>query len=196
MRWILVLWAISLGGCGILTPRAPQAPEEGGEGKYQQPLTPEAVVENMRGAVMQRDVVLYLRCLVDSLNAPGRQYRFEPSGRAWSQYSALFLRWDREAERRSFIAMVGRIPAGLVPELQLINPSFEVRATDSALFWAEYQLYVPHREPGVPTVFRGALRWTLIPQRDGSWAILRWSDADAPDTSSLSWSMLKALWGQ
>lgn len=196
MRWVLIVLGVSWSGCALLTPRTPQAPEEVAGDKYRQPLTPEAVVENLQVAVMQRNVVLYLRCLVDSLNAPGRRYRFEPSGRAWSQYSSIFAQWDRDAERRSFVTLVGRIPAGLVPELQLLSPSFAVRTPDSALFWADYRLYVPHQEPGVPTVFRGSLRWTLIPQQDGSWAILRWGDADAPDTSALSWSILKALWGR
>ncbi len=195
MRWLLLSVGVSC-GCGLFSPRAPQAPEGGEDQGYRQPLTPEAIVENMQTAIARRDVVLYLSCLVDSAVASGRPYRFEPSGRARSQYSWLFARWDREAERRSFVAFAGKIPEGFVPELLLIAPVFELRTPDSVLLRAEYQLSVPHREPGIATVFRGSLRWTMIPQQNGSWAILRWSDSDAPDTAAMSWSILKAVWSQ
>jgi hypothetical protein len=150
----------------------------------------------MRLAVAQRDAVLFLRCLVDTAIAPGRQYQFEPSGQAMAQYAALFRQWNREAERRSFVAMMSRVPSGFVPELTLIAPVFEVQTPDSAVFRADYQLYVPYHGVAVPAVARGRLRWTLVPMRDGTWAIQRWSDADAEDSTAVSWSILKALWSQ
>jgi hypothetical protein len=90
--------------------------------------------------------------------------------------------------------MMSRVPSGVVPELLLIAPNFVLQAPDSVLFQAEYQLYVPHQEPGIPQLARGSLRWTLVPLREGTWAILRWSDRELPDTAAVSWSVLKALW--
>ncbi|MCS6966241.1 MAG: hypothetical protein NZ473_05700 [Candidatus Kapabacteria bacterium] len=187
---------MGLVGCGLLSPRSPQPPEPGGDEGYQQPITPLAVVGNLRLSISRRDAVLFLRCLVDSAVAPGRLYQFEPSGQALARYAAVFAQWSREAEWRSFVAMMSRIPSGLLPELVLIAPMVEQQTPDSAVFRAEYRLYVPHQEAEIPTLARGSLRWTLIPTREGMWAILRWSDRELSDTAAVSWSVLKALWSQ
>ncbi|MCS7176464.1 MAG: hypothetical protein NZ960_02390 [Candidatus Kapabacteria bacterium] len=193
MSW-RVLVVVGLAGCGLLSPRTPQPPEYGGAQEYQQPTTPAAVVENFQHAVARQDVVAFLRCLLDSTEAPGRSYRFEPSGQALARYGAVFAHWDREAERQSFLGMVSRVLPGAAPELILIAPVFELQTPDSAVFRAEYRLSVPHREPGVPGTARGMLRWTLVPLPNGFWVIQRWTDLDAADTAAISWSVFKALW--
>lgn len=195
MRAAVLLLGLGLIGCDFFRPRSAQPPEPTGERGYRQPTTPTAVVENLRLALSHRDGVLFLSCLLDSSRAPGKVYRFEPSGQAQARYPELFTRWDRDAERRSFTAMMSRVPSGVVPELLLIAPEFLLQTPDSVLFQAGYQLYVPHQEPGIPQLARGTLRWTFVPLRDGTWAILRWSDTD-PDTAAVSWSVLKALWAR
>ncbi len=195
MRWAVLVVCGCL-GCGFFSPRPAQSPEPGGEGGYQQPTTPAAVVENLRLAVSRRDAVLFLSCLLDSASAPGKLYQFEPSGQAQARYAELFAHWDRAAEYRSFTAMMSRVPSGVVPELLLIAPSYLVQTPDSVLFQAEYQLYVPHQASDIPQLSRGVLRWTLLPGREGRWAILRWSDRELADTGAVSWSVLKALWAR
>lgn len=196
MRWWSLVLFLGCSGCGLFSPRTAQPPEPGGEGGYRQPTTPAAVMENLRSAITRRDVVVFLRCLVDSASAPGYVYRFEPSAQALARYGEVFARWDREAERRAFLAMVGRVPEGLVPELVLIAPTFELQAPESVVVRAEYQLYVPYRESGVPSLARGSVRWTFVPLPDGLWAIARWRDFDATDTAAVSWSVLKAFWSR
>jgi hypothetical protein len=193
--WYALLWLLCL-GCGLLSPRTPEPPAPDTDSKgYRQPISPDIVAENLRSAVSRRDAVALLGCLVDSVQLPGSSYQFEPSAQARARFPGVFARWGRDEEYRSFSAMMQRVAVAQVPELLYISPVFEYRTPDSAVFRSEYQLYVPHTDPTLPTIARGILRWTLVAQSNGLWAILRWSDFDS-DSVQPSWSMLKAYWSR
>ncbi|GIV54099.1 MAG: hypothetical protein KatS3mg039_0617 [Candidatus Kapaibacterium sp.] len=187
---------IALVGCDAFTTRTPEPPDSGTL-QFDQPTSELIVVSNLQNALRQKNTEAYLLCLADTSQGYTtiQQYRFEPSAEAGARFGDKFGTWSRTDERQAFVAMISRLGPDQSPVLTIADARFDVRLPDSAVYVATYVLELPIALPSVPTRVAGTLRWTIVPNRLGLWAISRWRDAPSAASDSIpdTWSTLKAL---
>lgn len=192
---LLALVAL-LTGCDAFTTRTPERPGSSTV-QFDQPVSELIVVSNMLNAIRQKNTDAFMLCLADTAHGyvPSQQYRFEPSAEAGARFGDKFTVWSRTEERQAFVALMSRLGPDQTPTLILDNAHFDIRLPDSAVYVATYRLELPIALPTVPTRVAGTLRWTIVPNRLGLWAISRWQDAPSSASDSIpdTWSTLKAL---
>ncbi len=193
--YIAIAW-LALVGCDAFTPRTPEPPDSSSL-EFDQPTSELIVVSNFQSALRQKNTEAFLLCLADTSQgyAVSQQYRFEPSAEAGARFGDKFASWSRTDERQAMLSLASRLGPDQTPTLTLTNARFDVRLPDSAVYVATYILELPIALPSVPTRVAGTLRWTIVPNRIGLWAISRWRDAPSPASDSIpdTWSTLKAL---
>jgi hypothetical protein len=193
---IIMLSLVAVSSCDAFRTRTPEPPGSGTT-QFEQPTSELIVVANLQSALKQKNTEAFLLCLADTGQgfSPWQQYRFEPSAEAGARFGTKFSTWSRLDERQAFLAMVSRLGPDQAPVLTLNDAHFDVRLPDSAVYVATYSLELPIALPSVPTRVAGTLRWTIVPNRFGLWAIARWRDAPSPasDSTPDTWSTLKAL---
>ncbi|GBD06209.1 hypothetical protein HRbin20_01812 [bacterium HR20] len=191
-----LLCAVVIPGCDAFQTRTPEPPGSATT-QFDQPTSELVVVSNLQSALKQKNTEAFLLCLADTTQgfAAWQQYRFEPSAEAGARFSEKFAAWSRLDERQALLALFSRLGTDQAPILTLSDAHFDVRLPDSAVYVATYTLELPIALPSVPTRVAGTLRWTIVPNRFGLWAIARWRDAPSPasDTIPDTWSTLKAL---
>lgn len=187
---------LSLSGCEAFTTRTPEPPGSGSL-QFDQPTSELIVVQNILNAIAQKNTEAFMLCLADTAQgySSQQQYRYEPSAEAGARFGDKFALWSRTEERQAFLALISRLGPDQAPKLTLSDARFDVRLPDSAVYVALYTLELPIALPSVPTRVAGTLRWTIVPNRVGLWAISRWRDAPSPASDSIpyTWSTLKAL---
>lgn len=185
-----------INGCDAFTTRTPERPGSNTV-QFDQPVSELIVVSNMLNAIRQKNTDAFMLCLADTTQgyAPTQQYSFEPSAEAGARFGDKFAMWSRNQERQAFVALVSRLGPDQAPTLILDNAYFDIRLPDSAVYVATYRIELPIVLPTVPTRVAGTLRWTIVPNRLGLWAISRWRDAPSAANDSIpdTWSTLKAL---
>ncbi|MCX7930276.1 MAG: hypothetical protein N2663_06115 [Chlorobi bacterium] len=197
-RWIVrsIIVAVLVVGCDAFATRTPDPPGSGPI-EFAQPTSELIVVENFQKALAQKNTEAFMLCLADTAQGfvSSQQYRYEPSAEAGARFSDKFRQWSRTDERQAFLSLVSRLGPDATPALSLGDARFDVRLPDSAVYVATYILQLPIALPSVPTRVAGTLRWTIVPNRLGLWAIARWSDASSQSSDSVpdTWSTLKAL---
>lgn len=188
--------AMACAGCDLFRTRTPEPPGTGLV-QFEQPSSELVVISNMLTAIKQKNTEAFMLCLADTTQGytPAQQYHFEPSAEAGARFAEKFAQWSRQQERQAFLALISQLGPDQAPLLQLSDARFDVRLPDSAVYVATYVLELPISLPSVPTRVAGTLRWTIVPNRLGLWAISRWRDAPSPasDTIPQTWSTLKAL---
>lgn len=193
---VAVVIVSTVAGCNLFSTRTPEPPGSGTV-QFDQPTSELIVVANMLSAIGQKNTEAFMLCLADTLQgfSPAQQYSFEPSAEAGARFGAKFTSWSRTDERQAFLALVSRLGPDQVPTVTLGDAHFDVRSPDSAVYVATYLLQLPIALPSVPTRVAGTLRWTIVPNRLGLWAISRWRDAASAANDSIpdTWSTLKAL---
>jgi hypothetical protein len=193
---LVLLALIALAGCNAFSTRTPEPPDSGSI-QFDQPTSELIVVSNVQSAFRQKNTEAFLMCLADTSQGftAAQQYRFEPSAEAGARFGDKFATWSRNDERQAFLALASRLGPDQSPILTLSDARFDVRLPDSAVYVATYTIELPIALPSIPTRVAGTLRWTIVPNRLGLWAIARWRDAPSPASDSLpdTWSTLKAL---
>lgn len=187
---------VFIAGCDVFRTRTPDPPGSATT-QFDQPTSELVVVSNLQSALKQKNTEAFLLCLADTTQGfvSWQQYRFEPSAEAGARFSEKFATWSRLDERRALLALYSRLSADQAPILTLNQAHFDVRSPDSAVYVATYTLELPIALSSIPTRVAGTLRWTIVPNRFGLWAIARWRDASSPASDSIpdTWSTLKAL---
>jgi hypothetical protein len=193
---LVLLALIALAGCNAFSTRTPEPPDSGSI-QFDQPTSELIVVSNVQSAFRQKNTEAFLMCLADTSQGftAAQQYRFEPSAEAGARFGDKFATWSRNDERQAFLALASRLGPDQSPILTLSDARFDVRLPDSAVYVATYTIELPIALPSIPTRVAGTLRWTIVPNRLGLWAIARWRDAPSPASDSIpdTWSTLKAL---
>jgi len=193
---LVLLALIALAGCNAFSTRTPEPPDIGSI-QFDQPTSELIVVSNVQSAFRQKNTEAFLMCLADTSQGftAAQQYRFEPSAEAGARFGDKFATWSRNDERQAFLALASRLGPDQSPILTLSDARFDVRLPDSAVYVATYTIELPIALPSIPTRVAGTLRWTIVPNRLGLWAIARWRDAPSPASDSIpdTWSTLKAL---
>lgn len=173
-------------GCDLFETRDPEPPLDTAS-TFVPPTTPDIVLQNLRSAIAERNVINYLRCLPDSL-ATSRTLRYLPSVSASAQYPTVFSAWSLSSEKSWFTAITTFIPTTASSSLELRGGMSSVTA-DSATYQGQYTLILPHGLGGVPESVSGSLQLVLALDRNSFWSIVQWTDLQ--NGSTPTWSDLK-----
>lgn len=181
MRAALLLVTVLLAGCGLLGTRTPEDPLAEG-GTFEQPDTPEQVIENLQAAIAEMNTLNYRRGLAESLE-------FRPTATAESR-DGIWSTWSRASEEQYFSTMVAAAAGSDGHRLDLNDRAFTLVDASHYRLDATYVLVVNHRRPDVPMQVQGRLAWTIEQRQDGLWELSSWTDQELGGTPS--WSDLKA----
>ena len=176
-------------GCGLFETRTPEEPDTG-KINFEPATSPQILVNNLKKSIEQMSIDNYTSCISDG----AALYAFEPSAQAKALFPAVFEEWNYSAEQRYFTSLAGVVVQGATPNLITDNISYDSGSPDSTIYSAHYTLSMPHSKTNIPTMFKGAMRLTLVQNGEGIWKILRWIDsptATASDTVKSTWSLLK-----
>jgi hypothetical protein len=165
--------------CNIFETRTPEPPSTS-TSSFEPPVTPEAVLRNLRNAMGENNPDNYIRCFTDTTLRP---YVFVPS----SDLGANFPQWSLREEDRYFRSMGSRLDGQSVLTDSIQNANFYSDST----FTVRYSLYVPHRDPQAPRFVQGSMLLHVGVDPQGRWAIDRWEDIRIPQLPDSSWSYLK-----
>jgi hypothetical protein len=188
-----IMCAISVVATGcIFTTRAPETPDTR-RSTYLPPTSSQVVVSNLQAAVREKNIENYIQCLASSdTGSVSRRYAFEPSAEAAARFASVFIGWTTNRERQAFTAFIAKIPTTSSPALDFTGDRFDAISPDSAVYVANYRLRPNYQVNGAPEEFTGTMRLTISSFSNGFWAITRWSDQTASQTTTASWSVLKA----
>lgn len=172
--------------------RSPEPPSQI-HGRFIAPLTPEVVLVNLRNAIIEQNLVNYVRSLADPARGGSFIYEAEPA--VANAQGELFANWNLDNEKRYFSQLAAVLPPDSARSLVLISQT-ATNLGDSAIFVENYQLTVRHTQQagGIPSRYAGQARLSLRRDRLGEWAIYRWADFSTGDVPT--WSVLKANFGQ
>lgn len=180
--FVAVLW-----GCATRTPEEPS----GNRGTYEPPTSPNIVIENLRNAVIEKNMQNFMLCLADPSRSPF-SYTYEPSAEAGARYQAVFMNWSVTKERQAFLSMTSRLAADQQPQLLFSNSQVAFSSPDSLVWVADYVLTAQLGLTSLPSTLSGIIALTICPEQSGLWSIARWSDARRPsDTTEATWSLLR-----
>ena len=190
--YISVLFYIILSGCDLFSTRIPEPPDTGRSG-FLPPTTATIALTNLINAVKEKNSENFLACLSDSTSGY-LSFTFTPSTEALAKFPGKFNLWNKYSEQRSYNSILAALKQDEKPELTFNTGTndFEVLTSDSAVFYSDYYLKMPHNKDAIPTEFSGTVQFTLylVKQR---WSISRWVDISSfEDSSKYSWSILKA----
>ncbi len=173
---------ILLGACDLFSTREPEIPLEGA-GTFEQPDTPDQVIENIRNAVAELNAQNYRRSFAEG-------FTFEPTASAEARDPSIWTGWSVQEEESYFRAMVqaARLTSG--NEVRLTEENLSAVNPNLFTFDASYVLTVNHRSQDLSATLQGRLVWTLSQGDDGLWRITEWTDRELGDAAS--WSDLKA----
>lgn len=179
--FLQILFLIGFSGCDLFTTRQAESPNQVNS-NFQNPLTPEDLITNLKNAIHDGNVQNYLACLADSLFTE-KKFSFAPSSSAALQFPALSQNWDRSDEEQYF----NNIKTYQM-NLSLSNENSSPQG-DSLIYLATYSLSVLFDNTGVPRVYQGELRFDMVRDSRGVWVIYFWQDTKNGDYPS--WSELK-----
>lgn len=165
--------------CGIFDTRDPEPPTSG-TSAFEPPVTPEAVLRNLRAAVAENNPDNYLRCFADTTESP---YEFVPS----SDLRTSFPEWTLAEENRYFRSMGARLDGRPVLADSVQNANFFSDST----FTIRYTLWFPHKDLQAPRFVQGSMLLHLAVDPQGRWAIDRWEDIRIPSLPDSTWSYLR-----
>jgi hypothetical protein len=186
----LFLGTFFLGSCGIFDTRDPDPP---GSDNQVLPVatTPELLISNFQTAIQQKNVQEYEKLFADT-TTHAREFQFIPNQSAEARYGRIiFSNWNKPAEVEWFRNVMSQVNANSVPQLFFTDqPQLVQYQADSALYTANYLLFVDHTKKSLTTKFVGRSEFYLAPDKNRvKWMIYRWVDFETGIDSS--WSELK-----
>lgn len=177
-------------GCDIFETRTPEPPNQGGS-SFLPPTSVDMALTNLKNAISERNSTNYLRCFVDTLNS-SRRFDYIPTSTALARFPTVFSRWTLRSEQSYFENLKAIMQTTATSSLTLTG-SFQLVASDSAVYNADYQLTFQHGISGIPETVRGHLQFTLATDRNKIWSIFQWIDTSIGQEAS--WSELKGRFG-
>lgn len=172
---------LSLQGCDLFRTRMPEEPDIG-RANYVPATEPSLVFQNLKNAFADKNVVNYSKAFADS------SFTFVPSPGAQSSYAALFLQWTVDHETQYFNNLCNKTN----PVLEWLSLREESRSATTVQYECTYRL------SGLPDGknAEGKAQLFLILTSSQVWVIERWMDYELSASTTLTWSMLKAMYIQ
>lgn len=155
---------------------------------WQQPTSPEIVLENLKNAIRERNVENYIRSLVDTLKSQ-RRFVFVPDPEVLKNNPAVFENWSLEKEREYVTRLLASLPSDSVIQLTFMDVTQPV-ISDSSIFDEKYVFIVNHTLQNIPRRTSGRAIFYLEENTDGNWSIYRWEDIRMENQPT--WSEIKA----
>jgi len=187
MKRIILFSFLLLAGCDIFNTRDAEQPNQP-RSNFVPAVKPEDVINNFINALKDLNVENYLACLTDS-SFSEREFRFDPSSTALSQFPIMAQGWGKKEEQQYFINIKNKIPEDKQITLTLTKELFGSPQGDSLIFTASYSLNVPHNDPDIPMIFEGELNFSMARDSRSVWTIYYWRDSKSNDFPV--WSELK-----
>ena len=177
-----------LASCGLFQTRTPEAPTQPSD-SFIPATDPDAVVQNLQGAIAEKNTVNYQRCFPDPTHAK-EAYSFSPSATAAATYAGVFARWTVDDERQYFQNLVARTAGKptAFSNLVLAHKTI-ILSGDSTVVSYDYTFTFEHDDTSFPTVATGTMQLVLGPDNTNAWVIYRWNDYKT--TSDVTWSHFK-----
>ncbi len=188
---ILLFSLFFLNSCDVFSTRTPEKPNSS-RSSYQPPTSANIVISNLISSIKEKNIENYISCFADSIQGSNKGFTFTPSSDAQSRFPNLFTNWSIDEEERTFLSMISNLKENQSPNLVFTNDRFDILLSDSAVYSADYELYVPHNLNSIKENFSGTLFFTLIPSSNQLWSISNWIDISRNDSLVDSWSILKA----
>ena len=186
---LCLLLAFAAGSCDLLKTRDPQPPSQGNTANP--PATqPDILIANLQTCFANKNINDYEKIFSD-LTTDGRTYVFVPTQEASASYSAIFSRWTTDSELNYFRKVMASVSSGFTPTVSFTNSVTTTFQSDSALFEADYSLFI------TPTTYSGHVRFsTLLNKNTGTWVVDRWEDLQSANSTAPTWSDLKGQFSQ
>jgi hypothetical protein len=170
-------------GCDLFATREPPPIDEGTEGIWEPPTSPQIVVENLERAFEAGSSSDYIRALTEDFvfrpdDADVVQIDLERPG------EGRFDNWDREVERETALA-IHQSADSLDLGLQLFE---EVVTATGRLIKYRYDLVLT--QPSGATTYAGEGWFQVRQEANGEWLIFDWEDVANSPTAD-SWGLLK-----
>jgi len=157
------------------------------------PSDPEAVLQNLKSAIADKNVANYMACLTSK----AQSFSFVPDQFVKENNPVVFQIWGLEEEQNYMNQVRNYVPIDSISQLSLDEIpgtiSNEVFA-DSALLRRNYTLILNHTYKGnVPRRATGQAYFWIF-KEEGQWFIRRWIDFGT--SGQACWSAIKAGFGQ
>lgn len=182
---------ILIASCDLLKPRDSETPE-GGNTANPPAYLPKTVIENLQSSFGNKNVNEYEKIFSDTLSG-GKQYVFIPTQKATGSYAAfasLTTPWTKESEITYFRKAMATVSVSFTPEVSFTGVVETQIQADSALYEADYSVFLPSK-------YVGHARFFMLQNKNaGTWVIYRWEDFPSTKDSTLSWSDLKGQHSQ
>lgn len=179
LRTASVLIMAAACSCNIFDTRDPEIPSST-TSTFEPPVTPETVLRNLRGAIVENNPDNYLRCFADTTVRP---YVFVAS----ADIRPNFPEWSLAEEDRYFRGM-----GALLDGRSVLSDTIQtVNFFSDSTFTVRYSLFVPHTDTRAPRHVQGSMLLHLAVDPQGRWAIDRWEDIREPSLPDSTWSYLK-----
>lgn len=182
---ILILSAILVTGCNLLTTRDAEEPEV--SRTLNLPATTvDQLFLNVRNSLSEKVAKDYISCFVDS-SFTKVPFSFIPSSSANFKYD-VFANWNLEAEEKYFNNVVNAIGVNGNVFLSLALLENSIDGTSQTLSYS-YKLTLPFIDESTPQLFEGIAIFTVIQDNYSQWVIAEWNDIENGDAPT--WSELK-----
>lgn len=169
----------------------PPNPEEGSD-IFDQPISYEIVLSNLRYALIQKNLDHYMSCLIDTTMFPVMVFKFIPDQSAQIE---RFIRWgltDEQNYLRNVFTNSNTISFEFVDKDITFNSiTTSEDSVQSSLFRYELQVMFDSL-----TTYNGKARMKLVKNENSLWAIYFWEDQrdDTINNNRNTWSTLKATY--
>jgi len=179
-----------ISGCNIFQTRTPQPPQQS-KSNFIPPKTYDIVVQNLKYAIAEKNLVNYLYCLSDT-NFGARKFSFVPALDIYVHYQQIFIDWDKNnSERNYFNNLIALSSSTSSPVLTLSSENYVLLGSDSVKYTANYVLLWQNNTSGAPQQAEGNLQFFLGIDQNRNWSIYRWIDLKLAD-SLTTWGEMKA----
>jgi hypothetical protein len=188
-RWIVFVIAATtfMAGCFFDT-RDPEVPQSG-ETRWQEPSTPQTLIENLRVTLEDQQISFYMRGFRND-------FRFHPDPQDSTEFAfqgrLVFDNWDRTVEDQFAQTIFGKADSIPLTFTNLDPPVFDQRG-DSAYTRLRYELAIIDslQGGGVDSAFYAGILTFIMKDEGEGWQLFRWIDSRGADPDIESWSKLR-----
>jgi hypothetical protein len=180
IKYFLILLTLAFAGCDLFSTRTAEPPTQA-RSNFQQPSTPDILIQDLVNSLQDKNVQNYISCLSDPAFTKAT-FTFSPSS------SALSDNWGIKNEEQYFNNLKLKVPTDVPIVLNLTNVSFTPQG-DSIFYSASYTLLVSTQDPNLPQNYQGDLRFNMIRDSRAVWSIYYWQDSK--NSQLPTWSELK-----
>jgi len=174
--------------CDIFTTREADPPDQSAS-NFTPAVEREMVISNLKNAFLDKNVVNYIKCFVDS-NYSKKRYTFSASSEALALFQIFSEGWGLREERIYFSNMITKVPQDFPIALSLSNENFSSLGGDSLVYSATYFINLPIQSGGsLPQNYEGNLEFKMLRDSKSEWVIYFWKDTKSQTLPS--WSEMK-----